>query len=46
MGKDHKNSLDMDSFGGIYLILCAGIALALFVSLVEFFSEKFVVGIA
>ena len=37
-GKSDSNgpSLDMDSFGGIYLILCAGMALALGVALCEF----------
>lgn len=39
VGRDPKTSLDMDSFGGIYIILCAGIALALIVALVEFCSK-------
>jgi len=40
VGRDPKTSLDMDSFGGIYIILCGGIALALVVALVEFCSKK------
>ena len=37
-GKSDSNgpSLDMDSFGGIYLILCGGVGLALGVALCEF----------
>ena len=41
-GKSDSNgpSLDMDSFGGIYLILCGGVGLALGVALCEFCGES------
>ena len=41
-GKGDSNgpSLDMDSFGGIYLILCGGIGLALGVALCEFCGKS------
>ena len=41
-GKSDSNgpSLDMDSFGGIYLILCGGVGLALGVALCEFCGKS------
>ena len=41
-GKGDSNgpSLDMDSFGGIYLILCGGVGLALGVALCEFCGKS------
>ena len=41
-GKIDSNgpSLDMDSFGGIYLILCGGVGLALGVALCEFCGKS------